>query len=131
MGPGLLISICWRQMAGEIWAFIPTTKLMESLLWIRLWIAAHEDRLWPDLGKSWRPDELYFFSFNPNRTPDFYVDITGLPMDIKTIAFSEMKSQITPEEAKGIEASFKLLGVAQQAKLPSDRLAEAFVYILW
>ncbi len=89
--------------------------------------------MWPDLGKGWKPEQLYFFHFTTTKTPGFYVDITGDAVAKKSDAFRQMKSQLSDAESKGIQAYFELLGarVASQAGLPPGKFAEAFDYILW
>ena len=96
------------------------------------WIA-HENRLWPQLGEGWKPEEVYFFAFYPNKLPDFYVEITGEPLDKKTQAFLEMKSQFSDTEAKGVHAYFTLLGsrIGSTVGLEVGHQAEAYNYVLW
>ncbi len=96
------------------------------------WIS-HVDRLWPQLGAGWKIEQLYFFSFNPTKMPDFYVDVTGEPFQKKYEAFLEMKSQYTPGGEAAMDKFLVTWGtrVATQVGLPEGRVAEAFVYVLW
>ena len=123
----LLASDGWEDLG-----FHPDHQTSGKLALDSSWIA-HEDRLWPQLGAGWKPEEVYFFSFTQSKTPDFYVDITGEPLQKKSDAFLQMKSQFSDAEAKGVKAYFTFLGtrVGSQVGLPVDRQAEAFVYALW
>jgi hypothetical protein len=90
------------------------------------------DRLWPDLGAAWKPEQLYFWAMTPSRVPDYYVDITpSAVFDTKLQAFLQMKSQY--EDPKDIVdmLNFVSLSVGRTAGLPEGTRVEGYNYVLW
>ena len=123
----LIPSQAWQDLG-----FHPDHQVSGKLALDAAWIA-HEDRLWPQMGPGWRPEQVYFFSFTPATLPTHYLDITGEPFQTKYESFLQMKSQYLPGQEKEMEAFFALLGsrIASQIGLPIGRFAEAYNYVLW
>lgn len=94
--------------------------------------SAHLSRLWPELGKGWRVEELYFWAFTPSKIPDFYVDITAAAVNgRKNAAFLQMHSQYTDPAGMTDFLQFLASNVATNLGLPEGSLAEGYNYILW
>jgi hypothetical protein len=90
------------------------------------------DRLWPELGVAWKPEQLYFWAMTPSRVPDFYVDISAKDVfDTKLQAFLQMKSQYEDPAEIVAMLEFLSLSVGRTAGLPVGTRAEGYNYILW
>ena len=92
---------------------------------------AELDRLWPELGPSWRVREFYFTTFIQDQTPLYYVDITGDAYKKKLEAFAQMKSQYTDFQELERWVAFVSSNVGELVGQSADRPAEAFSFVLW
>jgi LmbE family N-acetylglucosaminyl deacetylase len=95
-----------------------------------VWYAS-EGRMWPELGAAWRPQQVYFWAYNPDIVPSHCLDITGDPHTAKTEAFLQMKSQYT--NATEIQGMLAQLGVlmAETCLWSPGVMAEGYQFILW
>ena len=125
----------YRMIPDDGWddlGYHPDHQTSGKLALNSAWIS-QLNLLWPQIGPGWRIEQLYFFSFTPDKSPDYFVDVTGDPFDKKVSAFLQMKSQFEPGDEDGITDWLTLIGqrVASQVGLKDDRKAEGFVYVLF